>query len=113
MPALVDIFVQSLEEEDSFLYLNAIQGLSALADGYGKEVVRRLVKVYLGGKAGSGEMKEVGSGEKGRRELDKRLRMGEALVQVVQRAGEALAVFGESKLLSFPSRLLTHVFLYS
>lgn len=93
LPAVLDIFVQAIEDEDSFLYLNAIQGLSTLADVYGKQIVRRLGQVYLGAQ---GRVEEVGEGDKGRRELDKRLRIGEAMVQVVQRAGEALAVFGES-----------------
>jgi hypothetical protein len=97
LPAVLDIFVQALEDEDSFLYLNAIQGLSAMADVYGRQIVKRLVQVYLGGGGGADGMREVGKGEKGRRELDKRLRMGEALVQVVQRAGEAGAVFGASR----------------
>lgn len=97
LPAVLDIFVQALEDEDSFMYLNAVQGLSSLADVYGKQVVRRLVGVYLGGNSEVAR-REVGSGEKGRRELDKRLRMGEALVQVVQRAGEALGAIGESVL---------------
>ncbi|KAK4057427.1 hypothetical protein OIO90_001496 [Microbotryomycetes sp. JL221] len=91
LPALVDIFVQSLEDDDSFLYLNAIQGLSAMADVYGKQVVQRLVEVYTGGTRQNAR-ESVGSGDKGTRELDKRLRMGEALVQVVRRAGQALAV---------------------
>lgn len=94
LPAVLDIMVQALEDEDSFLYLNAIQGLSSMADVYGKQIVARLVEVYMGGQ-GDKSRREVGLGEKGRRELDKRLRMGEALVQVVQRAGETLAVFGE------------------
>ena len=92
LPAVLDILVQALEDDDSFLYLSAIQGLSSMADVYGRQMVRRLVGVYRGGEA----MREVGQGEKGRRELDKRLRMGEALVGVVQRAGEALGMFGES-----------------
>lgn len=96
LPALVDIFIQALEDDDSFLYLSAIQGLSSMVDMYGKQVIGRLVKIYRGGAAGEDGLKEVGKGEKGRRELDKRLRMGEALVGVVQRAGEALGMFGES-----------------
>ncbi|GAA5929961.1 hypothetical protein JCM1841_001227 [Sporobolomyces salmonicolor] len=92
LPAVLDIFVQAIEEEDSFLYLNAVQGLSSLVDVYGRRVVGRLMEVYLGG-AGAGriEVRDVAEGEKGRRELDRRLRVGETLVQVTSRAGEALA----------------------
>lgn len=100
LPAVLDIFVQAVEDEDSFLYLNAIQGLSSMVDVYGRQIVKRLVEVYLGGRAG--RVEEVGTGDKGRRELDKRLRIGETLVQVIQRAGEAFTVLGLS--LFSPSR---------
>ncbi|GJN93079.1 hypothetical protein Rhopal_006124-T1 [Rhodotorula paludigena] len=93
LPAVLDIFVGAIEEEDSFLYLNAVQGLSSLVDVFGRQVVARLAEVYTGTRRGEkGGPKEVGEGERGLRELDKRLRVGETLVQVVQRAGQALAV---------------------
>ncbi|GAA5879963.1 hypothetical protein JCM16303_004416 [Sporobolomyces ruberrimus] len=91
LPAILSIFLSAITEEDSFLYLNAVQGLSTLVDVFGRQVIRGLVEVYTGGNTKKGEVKEVGVGEKGQREVDKRLRVGEALVQVVQRAGEALA----------------------
>lgn len=91
LPAILSIFLSAITEEDSFLYLNAVQGLSTLVDVFGRQVIRGLVEVYTGGTTKRGEVKEVGVGEKGQREVDKRLRVGEALVQVVQRAGEALA----------------------
>ncbi|BGP73193.1 hypothetical protein NBRC10513v2_006597 [Rhodotorula toruloides] len=93
LPAVLDIFVQAIEEEDSFLYLNAVQGLSSLVDVFGRQVIGRLLEVYTGARKGDREPKAVGEGEKGMRELDKRLRVGETLVQVVQRAGEALGMF--------------------
>lgn len=94
LPAILDIFVQAIEEEDSFLYLNAVQGLSSLVEVYGKQVIGRLLEVYTGARKGDREPRAVRAGEAGQRELDKRLRVGETLVQVIQRAGEALAVFG-------------------
>ncbi|SCZ96883.1 BZ3500_MvSof-1268-A1-R1_Chr4-1g06816 [Microbotryum saponariae] len=90
VPAVLDIFVQSLSEEDSFLYLNAIQGLSSLADVYGKQIVRRLLMVYRGGS--SEGIKAIPEDEGGRAELDKRLRMAETLTQVIERAGQALSI---------------------
>ncbi|GAA6056879.1 hypothetical protein NBRC10513_006518, partial [Rhodotorula toruloides] len=93
LPAVLDIFVQAIEEEDSFLYLNAVQGLSSLVDVFGRQVIGRLLEVYTGARKGDREPKAVGEGEKGTRELDKRLRVGETLLQVVQRAGEALGMF--------------------
>jgi len=97
LPAVLDIFVAALEEEDSFLYLNAVQGLSSLVDVFGRQVVGRLLEVYTGRRRGeAGGPREVGEGERGMRELDKRLRVGETLTQVIQRAGEALAVLSAS-----------------
>ncbi|GAA5853446.1 hypothetical protein JCM9279_007240 [Rhodotorula babjevae] len=93
LPAVLDIFVAALEEEDSFLYLNAVQGLSSLVDVFGRQVVGRLLEVYTGRRRDEpGGPRDVGEGERGMRELDKRLRVGETLTQVIQRAGEALAV---------------------
>ncbi|GAA6059246.1 hypothetical protein JCM10212_006639 [Sporobolomyces blumeae] len=96
LPAILSIFISSLTEDDSFLYLNAVQGLSSLVDVFGRQVIGGLVDVYSGHTAGGSrtnkivEVREVGEGDKGAREVDKRLRVGEALVQVVQRSGEAL-----------------------
>ncbi|GAA5832075.1 hypothetical protein JCM11251_002808 [Rhodosporidiobolus azoricus] len=112
LPAVLDIFVSAIEEEDSFLYLNAVQGLGSLVDVYGAKVIGRLCDVYVGGGAGGGRMgekvnvRDVGEGERGKRELDKRLRVGEALVQVVQRAGEALATLTSQLLPALLSTLL-------
>ena len=90
IPAVLDIFVQAVQDDDSFLYLNAIQGLSVMVDSFGKDIAKRLMRVYTGNDADA-----VGEGEKGRRELDKRLRVGEAMVQIAQRAAQALPIYGE------------------
>jgi hypothetical protein len=87
IPAILDIFVSSVEEDDSFLYLNGVKGLSAMANTFGKGVVGRLVGIYASreGKLQSGVTAA---------EVDKRLRVGEALTQVVQKSGQALGVYG-------------------
>ncbi|KAF9109228.1 transmembrane and coiled-coil domains-containing protein 7 [Mortierella sp. AM989] len=72
----LDIFVQHVQEPDSFIYLNAVKGLAALTDAHGPEILRKLMRIY--------------SNEDGKQKLDTRLRIGEALVQTVQRCGEAL-----------------------
>ncbi|KAG0353743.1 hypothetical protein BC939DRAFT_455998 [Gamsiella multidivaricata] len=72
----LDIFVQHVQEPDSFIYLNAVKGLAALTDAHGPEILRKLMRIY--------------ANEDGRQTLDTRLRIGEALVQTVQRCGEAL-----------------------
>ncbi|GAA5900852.1 Rtp1p [Sporobolomyces salmoneus] len=109
LPAILSIFLNSLSEDDSFLYLNAVQGLSTLVDVFGRQVIQGLIAAYTGGGSSSsgrkgGEVREVGEGEKGQREVDKRLRVGEALVQVVQRAGEALGTLQD---LLLPPLLIT------
>ncbi|CAO3563855.1 unnamed protein product [Mortierella alpina] len=72
----LDIFVQHVQEPDSFIYLNAVKGLAALTDAHGPEILAKLMRIY--------------SNENGKQQLDTRLRIGEALVQTVQRCGEAL-----------------------
>jgi hypothetical protein len=94
LPGILDIFVQSIQDEDSFIYLNAVSGLAALASGYGRNVVKKLVELYVS------KGRDVGDGEKGRKELDKRLRIAETINQVVQQSRDALAVYGERSLYS-------------
>ena len=89
IPAIRSIFMQSLEDEDSYIFLHAVQGLSAMVDGFGKEVLRGLVEAYSGG-AGLGGY----SGEMSKLELDPKIRIGEALDQVVRRCGKALGKYG-------------------
>lgn len=90
-PAILDIFIQAVQDDESFLYLNAVKGLAAMADVGGAEMLRRLVKAYVGGldreKRGAKGMKEG--------DLKTRLRIGEALLQVIKHAGEALTPNGE------------------
>lgn len=89
IPAILDIFVHAVQDDDSFIYLNAVQGLSGMVDQFGKDISRRLASLYIGTDATS-----VGEGEKGVKELDNRLRVGEAILQVIQRAEKALPVYG-------------------
>ena len=43
VPSILDLFLQSVQDDDSYVFLNAVQGLSALVDGFGSEVLRSLV----------------------------------------------------------------------
>lgn len=61
----------------SFIYLNAIKGLSALTDIHGNKIIEKLGKIYS-------DDQET---------LDNRLRIGEALLQTVQRCGDALGSY--------------------
>lgn len=78
----LDIFVQHVQEPDSFIYLNAVKGLAALTDAHGPRILAKLMKIY--------------ANENGKQTLDTRLRIGEALVQTVQRCGEALGGYTDA-----------------
>ena len=80
-----------LAEPDSFLYLNAIKCLSALADAYSQEIIPELFEVYAND---SKYLVEVDCMEtvKQNPRIAFRLRIGEALLQVTQRLGSALDV---------------------
>lgn len=83
-PAILDIFIQAVQNDESFLYLNAVKGLASLANSGGRRMLRRLVSAYVG---------ELRSAAMQQTELDMRLRIGEALLQVVQRQSQALAQY--------------------
>ncbi|KAG0029265.1 transmembrane and coiled-coil domains-containing protein 7 [Podila clonocystis] len=78
----LDIFVQHVQEPDSFIYLNAVKGLAALTDAHGPRILAKLMRIY--------------ANEDGKQTLDTRLRIGEALVQTVQRCGEALGGYTDA-----------------
>lgn len=88
LPGVLSIFLQSIQDEDSYIFLNAVQGLAAMVEGFGKEVLKGLVADYVKGLDG------IGAGVLDRGEVDMRVRIGEALGQVVRRCGEALPSYG-------------------
>ncbi|KAG8934490.1 hypothetical protein FRC02_009837 [Tulasnella sp. 418] len=85
VPSILSIFLQMVQEDDSFIFLNAVQGLVAMVDVLGREILKGLVDVYTGGAA---EGSLAYSLEKA--ELDKRVRVGEALGQSIRKCGDAL-----------------------
>ncbi|PWN35073.1 uncharacterized protein FA14DRAFT_189082 [Meira miltonrushii] len=85
IPAILDIFVQAICDDESFLYLNAVKGLSEMANAGGRSMIRRLMLVYLGEREAKETLTQA--------EVDKRLRIGEALLQVVQRLKLALTAY--------------------
>ncbi|KAJ2614866.1 hypothetical protein H4S08_001518 [Coemansia sp. RSA 1365] len=79
MEAVISVFVKMVQEADSFLYLNAIRGLSALADHHGHRFIPQLVDMYTDSTF----------------TIDQRLRIGESLQQSIVRAGEMLGDYSE------------------
>lgn len=90
IPGILSIFLQSLHDDDSYIFLNAVQGLSAMVDGFGREVLKGLVDVYAKGVDG------IGASILFQQDVDMRTRIGEALAQVIRRCGSALPKYSES-----------------
>ncbi|KAL5529962.1 hypothetical protein ACEPAF_6219 [Sanghuangporus sanghuang] len=86
VPAILSIFMQSIQDEDSYIFLNAVQGLAAMVDGFGRDVLKGLIDEYSKGIGGSAAAMTS-------REVDLRVRVGEALGQVIRRCGEALGKY--------------------
>jgi hypothetical protein len=82
-PAKVDhalgVFIAMIQDEESFIYLNAVKGISSLADVYGSRIVQMMTEIYVDTNA----------------PMDKRLRIGEALLQTIKRCGKALGKHGK------------------
>ncbi|KAG9303568.1 hypothetical protein G9A89_018464 [Geosiphon pyriformis] len=74
---ILDIFVQMVRDEESFIYLTAVRGLSSLSDVYGEIIMQKLMELY----------------NNPNENVDHRLRIGEAILQTIQRCGEALGKY--------------------
>ncbi|CAG8437765.1 15274_t:CDS:10 [Acaulospora morrowiae] len=72
-----DLFIQMVQDDESFIYFNAIKGLSSLTDVHGERIIRKLMKIYSDFS----------------QNLDNRLRVGEAILQTVQRCGDVLGKY--------------------
>jgi len=90
IPSIISIFLQAILDDDSYMFLNAIQGLAAMVETFGRHVLKSLIAEYsehLDGLAGS-NMTQT--------DVDKRIRVGEALGQVIRRWGNALSIYGDT-----------------
>ncbi|KAL6107428.1 tango6 [Pungitius sinensis] len=83
---LLMLFLENLEHEDSFIYLSAIQGLSALADSYPDKVLERLLKDFQHGPSRTTSNKE--------HSLEFRLKVGEVLMRASRAMGELTSHLG-------------------
>jgi len=88
VPAILSIFLQFIQDDDSYMFLNAVQGLAAMVDRFGQEVLKGLVDVYTRGLNG------LGAGNLTQHEVDTRIRVGETLGQVIRRCGQTLGIYG-------------------
>ncbi|KAK9324076.1 hypothetical protein V1517DRAFT_272573 [Lipomyces orientalis] len=74
--AVLKIYLSTLNDEDSFVYLNSIKGLQSLTDIHGISVIKKLIVQYTAPDKSPS--------------LAERLRIGEAILRTVQRLGDAL-----------------------
>ncbi|KAG8846167.1 hypothetical protein FRB96_002066 [Tulasnella sp. 330] len=98
IPAILSIFLQLVQEDDSYIFLNAVQGLVAMADTIGQEILKGLIDVYAGGVLG-GSIDSVMS----KAEMDRRVRVGEALGQFIRKCGDTLSAHGQKSRRICPS----------
>lgn len=89
-PAILSIFLQSVQDEDSYIFLNSVQGLAAMVDGLGREVLKGLMSEY------ADKLEGLAASVVTQQEVDVRTRIGEALGIVIKRCGDALGLYGES-----------------
>ena len=87
LPKILDFMMTALRDEDSYVYLNAVKGLARFGLLEDQTMFRRLLHVYTTGANSQGVPAEHLTASS----VDKRLRVGEALQQIVQRLGAAIA----------------------
>lgn len=88
VPSILSIFLQSVQDDDSYICLNGVQGLAILADKFGKEILQGLVRDY------TGDLKGLGATNVTSHDVVVRTRIGEALSSVIKRCGSALGLYG-------------------
>lgn len=76
IPATTVLLLSVLQDDEEFIYLNAVKSLGLLAANHPKTVIKKLVDAYVD------VAEEAG--------LDQRLRIGEALLKTVESLGEML-----------------------
>ncbi|GAB1293612.1 Transport and Golgi organization protein 6 homolog [Apodemus speciosus] len=84
---LLQIFLENLEHEDSFVYLSAIQGVALLSDVYPEEIMVDLLAKYDSGKD--------------KHTPETRMKVGEVLMRVVRALGDMVSKYREPLLHTF------------
>ncbi|GAB1600409.1 transport and Golgi organization protein 6 homolog [Argonauta hians] len=82
---ILHIFEEKLTHPDSYIYLSAVNGLSAMADCFPDKVVPRLIALFQDPES------EIHNAEVVSSEL--KIKLGECLVKVTQRLGEIVVKF--------------------
>ncbi|PPQ63880.1 hypothetical protein CVT24_009506 [Panaeolus cyanescens] len=106
-PSILSIFIQSVQDDDSYIFLNAVQGLIVLAERVGERMVRVLMGEYVGfkgGKGGGGMAMSVMSEQ----DVNVKTRIGEALSAVIKGSGMALGKYVDLMVPPLMQLLRTH-----
>jgi len=90
IPSVLKTLIELLQDDDSFVYLNAIKALQLLADIHGTQISRNLLQEY-----------------ESPRKVDERLRLAEALAGVIQRMGSTFTGPFAKEIISRISRLVS------
>ncbi|KAL0481746.1 hypothetical protein AKO1_012363, partial [Acrasis kona] len=77
--SMLNIFVAHLKDDDSYVYLGAVQGLCALGDLYPDRIIPTLTRTYCEDGVGGGRLDATNA-----------CKVGEALVNVARRCGAVL-----------------------
>ncbi|XP_059120049.1 transport and Golgi organization protein 6 homolog [Peromyscus eremicus] len=84
---LLQIFLENLEHEDTFVYLSAIQGVALLSDVYPEEILVDLLAKYDSGKD--------------KHTPETRMKVGEVLMRVVRALGDMVSKYREPLIHTF------------
>ncbi|CAG7824847.1 unnamed protein product [Allacma fusca] len=87
---ILDIFLKEVKHEDSYIYLMSIQGLATLGAKFHSIVVPVLVEQYAFENPHS---EKVCKGMKAEEKSELRMKIGEALVRIVQKLGNFAAIY--------------------
>lgn len=90
LPSITNLLLGAVEDEESYLYLSAIRGLKQVML-CGEPWLSKLTSMYAGARSTSKDSKPLS-----RSEVDKCLRIGEALLDAVQTLGEAGSIYADS-----------------
>ncbi|KAF7964709.1 hypothetical protein HWV62_3687 [Athelia sp. TMB] len=87
VPSIMAIFLQAIQDDDSYMFLNAVQGFAAMVETFGNDVLKILITEY------SGYLDGLSGSSLTQADVDKRTRIGEALGQVIKRFGTTLGIY--------------------
>ena len=88
-PTIRNLFLQAVQDDNLYIFLNAVQGLAALGDSFDSQALSGLVGIY------AGELQGVGAGMLTQQDVDMRLHVGEAFGQVIRQCEETLPCYGQ------------------